>query len=141
MASDKTLISDFEDRLDLKERDMLARRADVFAFLDTEHKSSASKKQLKDLRKAQAKIDGIMAELYELKSSSEFRDEAEKLCRRCKALYDYTRDMNKDLSDDFAERRRTEDNGKVDLVKYAGFVVITIVGAMTAQKMACLATN
>ena len=25
-------------------------------------------------------------------------------------------------------------NGKVDLVKYAGFVVITIVGAMTAQK-------
>ena len=51
-----------------------------------------------------------------------------KVCRRCKALYDYTRDMNKDLSDDFAERRRTEDNGKVDLVKYAGFSIITIVG-------------
>ena len=132
MPNSQARISDFEALLLRKEQELLAQQEVVSNFLETTHTSKETEEFQTAVQAADMRINGILKALLEHRdAATEFRDEVTSLCQRCRELKNYTRDMKKDLADDFAKRQRAEEKNEVDVVKNFGFM-IAIIGGFTA---------
>lgn len=118
MIKGKQLLSDYAALLDQKEKELIAQKREVRAFLKTDHNAKDTKKHIEALEEAEARMEDIMSSLLDLKESAHFRRATEKLCRRCEGLDRYTSHMNQVLSQDMEQKKKT----KIDLVKNITFL-------------------
>jgi len=118
MINGKKLLSDYSTELDQKEKELIAQKRAVRAFLQTGHNEKDTKIYIKALAESENRMEDIMDSLLDLKAQAQFRQEAEKLCKRCEGLDRYTNHMNKILSDDLAQKKKS----KIDWVKNATFL-------------------
>lgn len=122
MTNVQKSVSEYEGLLTVKERELLMQRNRVWAFLDTEHKSTTTKEYQAEVRKSGVELSDILFSLMELEKDSGFKDAAKVLCERCKSLDTYIRDMHQGLANDFSEKHKTEEAAKIDWVKNIGLI-------------------
>lgn len=135
MSSKPELLTNAETVLASKERDLIAQRKNVWAFVETDHSSGDTKKYQARVRAADIEIGEILDSLLEGSGiSAEFKSEANTLCQRCRELGYYTRDMHKVLSEDLAERHRIEEKKTIDVIKNATFFFAIPAAFITAVK-------
>lgn len=134
-------LSTLEDLIDEKEMDLLTLQNAVHELLNDEQKNKTSpstphkKTSVKDIRnykkvvrQADMQLNDIIVAVHNYKKTRpEFRHEATALCQQARDLKAYPRDMINALSDELTRRQN-------DVVKNAGFVIGSIVGAVAAIK-------
>ena len=135
MATPQDLLAIFKAELRKMELELLSLRQDVRAFVRTEHTAAGTVAFQEEVNESEAKLSAILKSIIETQDVlPEFEAETTALCQRCRDLDHYMRDMNQSLAADLAERRRIEDQNKVDAVKYATFVVAMPAAFVTALK-------
>ncbi len=134
MEDAQKLFADYTEELDQRELALVKQKKAVLAFVVTSHGSKDTQEHLTSLREAEATLNDVMGKLLEIKSVSDFREEAEKLCSRCTQLNAYTRDMDKVLSDDLTLQHRAEDKKSVDVLKNVTFLIAPPAAFLTAWK-------
>ena len=123
MVTKQRTVAEFQAAIDQKELQLLQQQDEVLAFISTKHTADDAKEYLAALRKSEAEINKVLAALIKAKPSAEFRDCAEALCAKTRDLKNYTRDMNRVLTEDIADINRKKDEKKLDWVKIATFGV------------------
>lgn len=119
MINRNQLLSDYATELDQKEKELIAQKRAVREFLKNPHNEKATQKYIEALEETETRMEDIMGSLLDLKAQAQFRQAAEKLCKRCEGLDRYTNHMNKILSNDLAQKKRP----KIDWVKNATFLL------------------
>ena len=125
LTQEQTLLADYAVALDQKELELVRQKKAVLAFVGAEHGIQDTEKQIRALHEAEERMASVLEKLLEIKLETEFMDQAEKLCKRCRGLDVHLKDMDKLLSNDL-ERRR------IDLIKEATFLLLPPTAFMTA---------
>lgn len=129
MAETKTIIAEYETAITVKERDLLALKAEVWKFLDTTHTLKETKIVQANVRAADTQVGEILNLILSDNRLSEFRNEAEQLCKRTRDLTtNYSEKMAKALADDYADLKRDYDSRRFDVLKEVG-TLLAVPGA------------
>lgn len=119
MTTTQELIAAYNKLLVAKEKELLEKQNEVFKFVDAPHSIKGTKKYIKEMRLTEIEINTTISELLSFQqSASEFSKEAKKLYEQSKELKIYTKDINKTLSEDLAQKQLA----LLDPIKVAGFV-------------------
>jgi hypothetical protein len=132
MSDTQNILTACEAQLDAKELELLEHKQTVLNLVVAPHASHDTQEHLRALHIEEAAVNEIMIQLAAMRTSSEFKDEANRLCGRCKELGAYTRDIDKLLSDDLVAQYRKEDANKRDIPKDIAFFLLPPGTFMTA---------
>ncbi len=110
-------------------------------FIRENHTLEDTSAAIKDLEKMETAQAEVLATFLQLKTLSEFRSEAVRLCERCKEQEVYLRDMRQVLAHDLSQLQREEDKknaaakeNKKDLLKEATIFLAVPVGFIASTK-------
>jgi hypothetical protein len=122
MSFRPNLVTAYEVLLDAKEKELRSLRSDIRKIVHGEHSIRDTKAAHTSVAKREQELDEIFNSLSEAKEvSEEFQNQAERLCRRCRDLELYIRDMNAVLNNDLVEQRYQKDRKTIDVIKNATF--------------------
>jgi hypothetical protein len=108
-------------------KDLFRTRRENFLFVDSEHTSKETKQKIRELNELIVRIDETYEVLRDPRMPSAFKGSVKELSKDCKELYEFSRDINKTLSDDLHERQQIEKGNRTDIAK--GLIPIFTVAA------------